>query len=439
MTSLISGIVIDFPQNPFFYGENAVKIWEDGAVLCGDDGRIIAVGHRSDLLITAGKLDTNYTHYAYPNYYIMAGFIDCHLHFPQIRMLACYGTRLLDWLNNYTFPEEGRYNNSEFAGQMAQEFLQIMINHGITTPCAYGAVFPQSVSVLFDAAQKMNYEIILGKVLMDRNAPEYLRDTPQSGYDDSAQLIKKYHGVGRGHYAITPRFAITSTPEQLQACGQLVRDFPGCYVQTHLSEQTEEVEYTMKLYPDYKNYSDIYDKHGLIHQKTLLGHAIYCDDDELACIKERGAVLVHCPTSNLFIGSGLFPFERVINDMKVSLATDIGGGTSPSMLTTIDNAYKIGALQKFSLHPWHSMYMASAGNAENLGLAQHIGRVRAGNFADLVVLNPQSSPELALRQQLSKTHADRVFAMQILGNAQTIHQCFVAGQARKNLITQDSQ
>ncbi len=431
MIRVISGIIIDIAKNPYLYGENSIKFIENGAVLIEND-KITDIGEKNIILKQANLLDANFLHDNFDGQYISAGFIDSHLHFPQIRMLACYGARLIDWLNQYTFPEESKYQDINFARQMASVFLQILFSHGITTACAYGAVFAQSVEALFDEARNHNYSMICGKVMMNRNAPEYLQDTAQSSFDDSVKLIQKYHGIGRNKYAITPRFAITSTEEQLEMAGHLVKQNPSAYLQTHLGEQPEEIAFTIELFPKFQDYCSIYDHYGLVHEKSLMGHAIYLTQNEAQILQAKKASLVHCPSSNLFIGSGLFPFTRHLDSQKISIASDIGGGTSVSMLQTIDNAYKIAALQKFSLHPLHSYYMATAGNAENLGLEHEIGRLKSGLYADIIVLNPCATAQMKLRNQIADSHSERIFAMQILGDDRTISQTYISGKPKLN-------
>ncbi|MDB6179891.1 guanine deaminase [Paracoccus fistulariae] len=424
MQQLIRGRVLDFHADPAETDENH-RYLEDGAILI-EDGRIRAVGDHADLARPdLPEIDHH------PNL-ILPGFIDTHIHFPQVQVIGSWGAQLLDWLNTYTFPEEARFGQQGHAGAMAGAFLDLLTAHGTTTAVAFCSVHPESAEALFSAAEARNMAMIAGKVMMDRNAPEAVLDTPQSGYDDSKALLEKWHGRGRQRYAITPRFAITSTPEQLEMTGQLAREYPDCHIQTHLSENLEEIDYTLSLYPKARDYLDIYETYGLLSDRLLLGHSIHLRDREIRRMAETGSRAVFCPTSNLFLGSGLFDEAGLRAAGVVSgVATDVGGGTSYSMLQTLNEGYKILQLRGQKLHPLSAFHWATRGNALALGMQDRIGTLAPGSDADLVVLDAQATPAMALRMQRAQTLAEELFILQIMGDDRAIAQTYVAGQPMK--------
>ena len=307
-------------------------------------------------------------------------------------MIAAYGTQLLDWLNKYTYPTELKYADKEFARDVARVFLQENLRNGITTSCVYCTVHPQSVDALFEEAEKLGLRLAAGKVLMDRNAPDGLRDTAQSGYDESQALIAKWHGRGRLLYAITPRFAGTSSPEQLAAAGRLWREHPECLMQTHMAENRDEVAWIRELFPDRRNYLDIYDHHGLCGQRAVFGHGIWLEEAELQRLHASGAAIAHCPTSNFFLGSGAFDLARALRSerpVRVGLGTDIGAGTSFSILATLGAAYKAAQLNRQTLSAGHAYYLATRGGGprplsrrpDRQHRARHGGRPRGARHA----------------------------------------------------------
>lgn len=369
-------------------------------------------------------------------YLLMAGFIDTHNHFPQMQVIGSYGAQLLEWLNNYTFPEETKYVDPAHSERFAGLYFDEMLRHGTTTPVAYCSVHKTSAEAYFSEAKRRNIRAIGGKVLMDRNAPDGLLDTPQTGFEDTEDLIAKWHGIGRGLYAISPRFAITSTPEQMETAQALVAAHPECYVQTHLSENKDEIAYTMELYPDHPDYLGIYEHYGLLGDKTLLGHSIYLSERERSVMAETNSVAVFCPTSNLFIGSGLFDEETVRQDgVRIAVATDMGGGTSYSMLRTMDEAYKVCQLQGQNLPPLYAFYLMTLGNARALGLEAQIGTLETGSEADIIVLNASATPAAALRMETVETLAEELFVLQTLGDDRAIVETYVAGEAAKPTYT----
>jgi guanine deaminase len=428
---LLRGRVLSFraePQTPD--DTQSFDYIEDGALITSG-GKIEAVGPYANLRLQANGA----TEIDHRPHILMAGFIDTHIHFPQVQVVASWAGQLLDWLNTYTFPEEIRYADTAHARAMASKFYDQLLDHGTTTAMAYCSVHKTSAEAYFEEAAKRNMCMIGGRVLMDRNAPDGLLDTPQSGYDDSKALIEKWHGVGRAHYAITPRFAITSTPEQMEMAGILAAEHWTCFVQTHLSEHHDEIAYTAELYPHARDYLDVYESHGLLGPKMFLGHSIHLKDREIGAIAESGSHPVFCPTSNLFLGSGLFDDAKLRKHGIVNaIATDIGGGTSYSMLQTLNEGYKILQLQRQRMHAFRAFYWITRGNAVTLGLQDKIGTLDEGSDADIVVLNSSATPAMALRAERITTLAEELFLMQIMGDDRTIAQTYVAGVPQKAVI-----
>ncbi len=425
-TTLLRGRILDFRREPQGPDDHDSHLYlEDGAILVAD-GMIEAVGDYADL---RGRAETEIDHRPH---LLTAGFIDTHIHFPQVQVIASWGAQLLDWLNSYTFPEETRFADADHAARMATRFFDELIAHGTTTAVAFCSVHRESVDAYFTEAARRNMRMIGGKVLMDRNAPDGLRDTPQSGYDDSRALIAEWHGKGRALYSIAPRFAITSTPKQLDAAGTLAAEHPDCHIETHLSENRDEIAFTAELFPEARDYLDVYERHGLLGPKTLLGHSIHLSEREAAAIAETGAHPVFCPTSNLFLGSGLFDDEGLRARGIVSgIATDVGGGTSYSMLRTLDEGYKVLQLRGQKLHPLRAFYWITRGNARALGLEDRIGTLEPGSEADIVVLDSRATSAMALRMERAETLPEELFVLQTLGDDRAVVETYVAGKPQK--------
>ncbi len=422
MKHLIRGRTLSFHADPVTT-EQAYTYLEDGAIIT-ENGKIAAIGTYADLASPEIPETDHRPHLIIP------GFIDPHLHFPQVQVIASWGAQLLDWLNTYTFPEEARFADPDHASAMAGRFLDLLLAHGTTSAVAFCSSHATSADALFTASSARNMAMIAGKVMMDRNALPAVLDTAQSSYDDSRRLIGDWHGKGRQLYAITPRFAITSTPAQLEAAGALAREHPDCHIQTHLSENHAEIAFTRELYPQARDYLDIYETYGLLGPKLLLGHAIHLEEREIARMAETGSRAVFCPTSNLFLGSGLFDADGLRASGVVSgIATDIGGGTSYSMLQTLNEGYKILQLRNQKLHPFAAFHWATRGNALALGMADRIGTLDAGTDADFIVLDARATPAMALRMERAETLAEELFILQILGDDRAVAQTYVAGQA----------
>jgi guanine deaminase len=423
----LRGTLVNCLDDPFLTdADKAFTVERDGVVVCRD-GKIEAVGPASDLLAGV-PLDALSD---YSGCLIAPGFIDTHVHYVQTGMVASYGTQLLDWLDRYAFPAELEFADAAHAAAMAKVFCEELLRNGTTTALVFCAVYPQSVDALFAEAERHGMRIIAGKVLMDRNAPQKLRDTAQRGYDESKALIARWHGRGRSLYAITPRFAGSSTPAQLDAAGTLWREHPDVLVQTHIAENRREVEWTAELFPQAKNYLDIYDQHGLIGRRAVLAHGIHLGEDELCRCHESGTALAHCPTSNLFLGSGLFRIGAAKDPRRpvhVGLGTDIGGGTSFSLLATMGAAYEIAQLGGRALRAVEAFYLATLGGARALALDDRIGAITPGHEADFVVLDPNATPLLTLRNARAESVEDQLFALMMLGDDRAVRATYVAGQ-----------
>lgn len=427
---LLTGQIVTFTGDPFSEGEKAALHIEDGALAIGDDGRIAWVGERS-------QMPPEYAHAPSTDHgarLILPGFIDAHLHFPQYRMIAAYGKDLLDWLNRYTFIEEQRYGDQAIAAAAAEMFLDELIRNGITSCLAFSTIHPVALDALFAAAQKRDMALASGKTLMDCNAPEGLCDTPQSAYDDSAALISRWHGKGRLSYAISPRFAVTSTGLQLEAAGALVKENPGLLVQTHLSENQGEIDFVANTFPWSKDYTDVYDHYGLLTPTSLFAHGIHLSERELARLSEAGSAITHCPTSNNFLGSGHFRLHHSRDGkrpVRVGIGCDIGGGTSFSMLQTMRDAYTVSQHAGSRITAFEAFHLATRGNAELLGWGDEAGTLEVGKIADICVLDPQATPIMAERHQLSTTLHDVLFALLIMGDDRAIAETYVAGKPMK--------
>ena len=402
-----------------------VRYIEDG-VLITEQGKIRWFGTWED---AQAQLPTQIEIQHYPEQLIIPGMIDTHIHFPQTEMVGAYGEQLLSWLNTYTFPTEIQFKDKAYAQEIAKFFVNELLKNGTTTALVFCTVHPESVDALFEAAQQHQMRLIAGKVMMDRHAPEALCDTADSGYDDSKALIEKWHGQGRALYAITPRFAPTSTPKQLERAGQLKAEYPDVYVHTHLSENKDEIAWVKDLFPAQKGYLDVYHHYGLTGQRSVFAHCVHLEDAEWQCMHETDSAIAFCPTSNLFLGSGLFPLKKTWQQqVKVGLGTDIGAGTSFSLLQTVNEAYKVQQLQGDKLSAFESLYHATLGGAKALDLDDKLGNFNIGKEADFVVLNIKPTALQQLRQSRAKSLEDRLFALFTMGDDRNIEATYIYGQ-----------
>jgi len=421
--TILRGQVLSFTASPFD-GEATEAARLDEAVVL-QRGRIVAVGGFDDLTACYRQAKT----VDHGDRLIMAGFIDAHAHYPQTAIIASWGKRLIDWLNSYTFPEEMKFGDPAYAAAIATRYLDLTAANGTTTICSFCTIHPASVEALFAEAQARGQRVVAGKTCMDRNAPDGLRDTAQSGYDDSKALLQRWHGVDRISYAITPRFSPTSTPDQLAAMGALWAEHPDCLMQTHLSEQTDEIAWVKSLFPEARDYLDTYEAHGLLGANGLYGHAIHLEPRERDRLREVGGALVHCPTSNTFIGSGLFDMGGLMAEgQRIGLATDTGGGSSFSMLRTMAAAYEIGQLRGNALHPAQLIWLATVGSAQALRMGGTIGNIAPGMEADLVVLDLASTPAIAQRSARAKDIWEAVFATIMMGDDRAVVEVWIGGQ-----------
>ncbi len=423
----VRGRLLTFPREPAGRGDaQSYRYIEDGIVLV-EDGRIAAIGPAADVapLLPPGMAVDHY-----PAGLILPGFIDLHIHLPQVQVIASYGAQLLDWLETYVFPEEAKFADPAHAAINARFLVDELFRNGTTTAVAYGSVHAASAEALFAEADRRGAGMIAGKVMMDRSAPASVLDTAQSSYDDSKALIERWHGRGRQRYAVTPRFVVTSTDGQMQAAKALFDEFPGTYLQTHLSENLGEIALVKSIYPWARDYLDIYDHYGMLSPLSLLGHCVHLNDREYVRLSESRSVAVFCPTSNLFLGSGLFDRARMrAQPVTVGLATDVGGGTSYSMLRTAAEGYKVLQLRGQNLSALEAMHLITRGNAVALGLDHEIGSLAVGNYGDMVVLDSRATPAMAHRMAAHGGDIeDELFALMTLGDDRSVRATYVQGR-----------
>lgn len=406
----------------------------DGALVVDDaSGKVVAYGTSEAMLARYANARESAEPVQIHNYkdkLIMPGFIDTHVHYPQIDMIAAYGEQLLDWLNNYTFVTEANFSDPEVAHDTAQFFLDQLLANGTTSAMVFSTSHPQSAEAFFTESARLNTRMITGNVLMDQNAPAHLCVSDEQGIRDTQNLIDTWHERGRQHVVITPRFAITSTPEQLRLAGELYQSYDSVYVQTHLAENRDEVAFVHKLYPNHKGYLDVYDDMGLLGRRTTLAHGIYLETPEYERLRDTGTQIAHCPTSNLFLGSGLFDLPKTLSYTGVSIATDVGAGTSLSMLTTLSEAYKVQQLQNNRLSAHQGLYQITLGNAQSLLLDDKIGNFMPGKEADFVVIDTAATPLLERRMANTKTLEERLFVLMMLGDDRVIAETVIAGVSR---------
>jgi guanine deaminase len=427
-TRAVRGRLLEFLDDPAAVGTEASYRHHDDGLLIIEDGRIARAGDAAALL---PELAAGTTVDEYRDCLILPGLIDTHIHYPQTQVIASYGAQLLEWLHKYTFVEEQKFDDPAHAARIACFFLDELLRNGTTTAVVYCTVHPESVEAFFAESERRNTRMIAGKVLMDRNAPAALTDTAERGYTESRALLETWHGRGRQLYAISPRFAVTSSAAQLAAAGALLREHPDAYLQTHLAENREEIATVRKVFPDAKSYTDVYDRFGLLGPRSIFGHCLHLAEEELRRLSETRSVAAFCPTSNLFIGSGLLDLARLrdpARPVRVSLATDVGGGTSYSMLRTAAEAYKVLQLQGQNLPALDAFYMMTLGNARALGLEAEIGSFRIGSDADLVVLDPAATPAMRHRMERIGHLEDTLFVLMKLGDERSVRATYVCGE-----------
>lgn len=420
MTRIIKG------QTLSFTADGAARHEEKGAIAVGDDGTILWSGPQPLLPQSFRHAEVD----DHGDMIVMPGFIDAHIHFPQYRMLAAPGKDLLDWLTRFTFPEESRYAESAYAKQAAEVFLKRLFAHGTTAALAFCSVHRTCADALFAAADARGMALVTGKTMMDRNAIPAVQDDPETGARETEELYHTWHGKGRLRYAVTPRFAITSSEAQLKLSGELLQSLRGALMQTHLSESPGEIAFVKELFPNAKDYTDVYDGFGLLSERSLFAHGIHLSERECARLSEAASTVVHCPTSNTFLGSGLMSMpqlRKAERPVHIGIATDVGGGTSYSMLATLGEAYKVQMLAGYKPSAHELFAMATRGNAERLRIGHETGAIETGKYADLMVLDPCATPVLASRQEVSTSLEDVLFSLMILGDDRAVRATYVKG------------
>ena len=403
---------------------DAMRFYEDGVLAVDRQGRVAYAGPASGF---ATGSDSEVIDHG--DCFILPGFVDTHIHYPQGRVIGAYGAQLLDWLNRYTFPAEARFHDPAHARREARLFLAELLRNGTTTALVFGSVHAESVDSFFEVCNSFQLRMLCGKVMMDRNAPAELLDTPASSYEDSARLIEKWHGLGRLMYAVTPRFAPTSSPQQLDMAGRLLREYPDVRLQTHLSENQREIEWVKELFPKRRDYVDVYQHHGLLGKHSVFAHGIHLSEREWQSLAESESSIAFCPCSNLFIGSGLFNLKQADEyGVKTGMATDVGGGDSFSMFRVLNEAYKVLQLNGQNLHPFRAFYLATLGGARTLGLEHEIGNFEPGKEADFIVVNPAATPLMAARMEVCESLEETLFATLMMADDRSIRHTYILGR-----------
>src|SRR5690242_5936091 len=428
-TTALRGPVLTYTGDAFLEGLEATMRYESDAIVAMKDGTITHFGPASEVR-DALPPDTTVTELG-KDTLTMAGFIDCHVHYPQTEIIGAYGGQLIDWLDKYTYVAEQAFADKDHAREAARVFLKECLRAGTTTAAVYCTVHPQSVDAFFEESEGLGTRMIAGKVLMDRNAPGALTDTPKKGYDETKALIGKWHGKGRHLYCVTPRFAPTSSPEQMEMTGTVWNEHPGTYLQSHIAETRNEAAWVKSLYPACSGYLDVYDRYRQLGKRAIYGHGIWLTEDELQRCHDTGTAIAHCPTSNLFLGSGCFNLrnaKKAERPVRVGLATDLGAGTSFSMLQTLNEAYKVAQLNGHSLSAGHAFYLATRGGAQALCLEDTIGSIAPGREADLVVLDLKSTPIIEYRMRYCEDLAEALFIQMTLGDDRAVLATYIAGR-----------
>jgi guanine deaminase len=411
--------------DPASQGASALEHFPDGLLIVAN-GHIAEIGPAADLLpkLPAGTPCTDHH-----SRYLVPGFIDTHVHYAQTDIIASHGTQLLDWLERYTFPAEAAFANPAHAAEVAEFFLDQLLANGTTTAMVFATVHAASVDAILGAVRARGMRLIAGKCLMDRHCPDFLRDTAEGGIADSRMLIEKWHGRDRLGYAVTPRFAPASTPEQMRLAGELFHAWPDLHLQTHVAENKAEVAWAAQLYPEARSYLDVYERYGQLGPRSVLAHCIWLDDTDRARMAATGAAMSFCPSSNLFLGSGLFDLAAARrHGVRVGLGTDVGGGTSFSLLHTVADAYKVLQLQGQSLSASEALYLITLGGARALYLDDRLGNFAPGKEADFIVLDLAATPLLARRTTARAADLEEaLFALLMLGDDRAVAATYLLG------------
>ena len=425
MKQAFRAAILHFLGDPADLDGSAYQYFDDG-ILVIDQGKISAVGNAENMLasLTDG---TPLTHYR--GKLIVPGFIDTHIHFAQTDIIASHGEQLLTWLDRYTFPTERRFKDSVHAEKVAEFFTDELLRNGTTTAMTFATVHTESVDAIFSAAHKRSMRMIAGKVMMDRNCPDFLRDTPEQGYDESKSLIEKWHDRGRLQYAVTPRFAPTSSEKQMLMAGKLFQEHPTVYLQSHVAENRSEVAWVADLYPKSRSYLDVYERFNQLGPRAIFAHGIWLNDEDRQRMAATGSAISFCPTSNLFLGSGLFDLDRAHSlGIRVGIGTDVGGGTSFSMLRTLSEAYKVLQLKGQSLSALRAFYLATLGGSRALYIDDRVGNFTIGREADFVVLDLESTPLMARRMSNTNNLEEKLFVLMMLGDDRAVSATYILGE-----------
>ena len=411
--------------DPFVPGADVAatfRAWDDGFLAVGDDGHIDGLGAWGERPESSEITELG------ANVLIAPGFIDTHLHAPQLEMIGSYGGHLLEWLNRYTFPTEAQFSDPEHARVVARSFFDELLRNGTLCALIFSTIHREATDIFFTEAERRGFRGLIGKTMMDRNAPESLLEKVRDSYDQSRELLVEWHKRGLLRYAITPRFAPTSTPELLEAAGSLKREFPDAYVHTHISENRNEVRWVQELFPE-AEYADVYDRYGLLDQRSVLAHGVHLTEEELSLLSERGSRIAHCPNSNLFLGSGLFPLHHVLDaGVVVGLGSDIGAGTTPSFFNAMADAYKVQQVQNVSLSPFHLWYLATLGGARALSLDAETGSLEPGKSADFLVLDLHATPLISMRSDRAAGLEDLLAGLIFMGDDRVVKQAWIGGR-----------
>jgi len=422
----IRGHVVHFLSDPSLAGSEAVQSFSDGVVVI-ENGLIVACGPYGD---SASAFSACRVQHHHPGCFVLPGFVDTHTHFAQTDIIASPSPSLLEWLDQYTFPEEAKFSNSAHAQAVARFFIRELLRHGTTTASVFSTVHTESCDALFQAAHDCGMRMIAGKVLMDRNAPHYLCDTALDGIESSYALVDRWHNRGRLRYSVTPRFLPTSTDRQLELAAEMYRQIPNLHLQSHVAENEAEVAWVKELYPKSRSYLQVYEDFGLLGPRATYAHCIWFDDDDRRRMAATQTAVAFCPTSNLFLGSGLFDLKAArLHHLTVGLATDVGGGTSFSMLRTMQEAYKVAQLKGLTMTAEECFYLATLGGAKALGLDNMIGSLEPGKEADLIVINPEATALSGRRMQSAKAVGEQLFIVMMLGDERMIEQTYIQGKA----------
>jgi guanine deaminase len=419
---LFRGRVFTPVADPFRGGTSRSYVTHDDGFVAVDGDRIAAVGAWTERPREGDALDLG------NDVLITPGFFDTHLHAPQLEMIGSYGGHLLDWLNRYTFPTEAKFSDPQYAQVIARAFFDELLRNGTLCALVFSTIHYEATDIFFAEAERRGFRGIIGKTMMDRNAPDTLLENAAQSYDASRKLLQKWHKRGLLRYAITPRFAPTSTPELLACAGDLKREFRDAYVHTHISENTAEVEWVHELFPE-AEYADVYDRYGLLDERTVLAHGIHLTAEELDLLSRRKSRIAHCPNSNLFLGSGLFPLHRVLSaGIEVGLGTDIGAGTTASMFTAMADAYKVQQVQGVSLTPIELWYLATLGGARALSLSDESGSLERGKSADFLILDLRATPLIAMRSERAQSIEELLSGLIFLGDDRLVRGAWIAGR-----------